>query len=40
MVGQLGQLFGLRVAFGFVAVMAAALAVVALIALRPQPVQV
>jgi MFS family permease len=38
-VGQLGQLFGLRVAFGVVAALAAALAVVALLALRPQPVQ-
>jgi MFS family permease len=38
-VGQLGQLFGLRAAFGVVALMATALAVVALIALRPQRVQ-
>jgi MFS family permease len=38
-VGQLGQLFGLRAAFGVVALMAATLAVVALIALRPQRVQ-
>ena len=35
-VGQLGQLFGLRAAFGVVALMAAALAVTALIALRPR----
>jgi MFS family permease len=39
-VGQLGQLFGLRVAFGVVAAMAAALAVVSLVALRPRPVPV
>jgi MFS family permease len=37
-VGQLGQLFGLRVAFGVVAAMAAALAVVSLVALRPRTV--
>jgi MFS family permease len=37
-VGQLGQLFGLRVAFGVVAAMAAALAVVSVVALRPSAV--
>jgi MFS family permease len=37
-VGQLGELFGLRVAFGLIAAAAAALAVVSLLALRPAAV--